>query len=245
MKKTLIRFLSGSLIIALSLATGACRKKEPAALLPSHDQNRETAQLARAAGQARSRIVATVNGVDISMAELIREMNLADQSTTGSAHTGKSWTMDAVRKRALDSLIFRELVVQEAAKQGITVSPQRIDDVIGQMKKLMGPDAEYRRYLQERGLTEADLRRRIERGHRFELMTAKEIYQKIAVDEGDMRKDYEMNKGMYRDSASRQLTYDEARPFIGKKLAARAGEAKTAEWVQQLRKKAQIVIAKN
>ncbi|HEX9020121.1 MAG TPA: hypothetical protein VF903_02545, partial [Nitrospirota bacterium] len=93
-------------------------------------------------------------------------------------------------------------------------------------------------------LTEAELKKLIERSHLFEIITANEIYSKIKIDEKDMRAEYEKNKSIYKDSSGKQMEYEQAANLIRRKLTAEAGAAKQKEWEKELRKNAKIVIAK-
>jgi hypothetical protein len=76
------------------------------------------------------------------------------------------------------------------------------------------------------------------------MVTAKEIYQKIKIEEKDIRAEYEKNKGAYK-RGDKQLSYEEAAPFIKRRLIADAGAEKKKEWGNTLRKNAKIEIEKD
>lgn len=243
MKKTHITIIAGLLAAVLSLTCLSCTKDQAGAPV-APERQAKIEQDKKAAEETRRTAAATVNGVDITMQELIREMNLIAQRDRKGEGKVSSKTMDKVKQKALDDLIFKELAVQEAARQGITVSSDRIDAVIKQMKSQAGSEEAYRQYLEERALSETGLRKVIERGHQFELITAKEVYQKIRVEEKDVRKEYGENSSLYKDGG-RLLSYEEAAPIIKKRLMADLGAELKKEWEQALRKKAKIKLAKN
>lgn len=244
MKKIVYTITAGLLLAALSLAGLSCKKQQQAAPPPlTPEQKVKIEEGKKSAEEAKKVFAAQVNGVDISMQDLVREMNLISSRYDKSGKKSDK-PMTQIRKKALDELIFRELAIQEAARQGITVGPERVDGVIKQMKTQMG-DETFRRYLDERSLSEAELRKLIERSNLFEMITAKEIYGKIKIDDNAIRAEYEKNKGAYKNDVGRQLTYEEAAPHIRRKLTGEAGAEKMKEWAKELRKNAKIVIAKD
>lgn len=243
MKKAYFTIFAVLLAAALSLTGLSCTKDQAGAPV-ALERKAKLEQDKKAAEETRRTVAATVNGVDITMQELIREMNLVARRDMQGNGKISSKTMDKVRQEALGDLIFKELAVQEAARQGITVRPDRIDAVIKQMKTQAGSEEAYRQYLEERALSETGLRKVIERGHQLELITAKEVYQKIRVEEKDIRKEYGKNSSLYKDGG-RLLSYEEAAPIIKKKLMADLGAELKKEWEQALRKKAKIELAKN
>lgn len=244
MKNILYTITAGLLIAAISLAGVSCKKQQQAAAPPppTPEQKAKIEEVKKRAEEAKKVFAAQVNGVDISMQDLLREMNLvAQRYDKGNGNIDKPTAQ--VKKEALNELVFRELAIQEAVRQGIKVGPERIDAVISQMKTQMGAEA-FQQYLDERALTDADLRKLIERSHLFEMITAKEIYGKIKIDEKDMRAEYEKNKSTYKDRSGKQMEYEQAANLIRRKLTAEAGAEKMKEWEKELRKSAKIVIAK-
>jgi uncharacterized protein (DUF2249 family) len=65
---------------------------------------------------------------------------------------------------------------------------------VSQVKSNLGSEEAYRDYLDKSLLTEEALRKLIERSQRFELISAKEVYGKVVVDEKVLREDYEKEK---------------------------------------------------
>jgi len=228
---------------AISLTHASCKKEEPIAPPPSPEQKAVMEVLKKSAEVAKTVFAAKVNGVEVTMHDLVREMNriapkyVKDGEKTPPATTAK------IRKEALDNLIFNELAVQEAVRQGITVSPEKVNEVVKLMKEQLGSNDAYQKYLDDLGITEEGLKKRIERSHLLEIVTAKEVYQKITIEDKDARLEYEKNKTLYKNG-DKQLTYDEAAPVVKKRLTAVIGADRKQEWGKVLRKKAKIEIAK-
>ena len=247
MKNINFTIMAGLLAAAISLAGASCKKKEQVAAPPppSPEQQAVIEEAKKSAEESKKVFAAQVNGIDIAMYDLVREMNkIAPKYVKGDEKAAPGTTVK-IRNEALDNLIFAELAVQEAVKRGITVSPERIDEVVQLMKKQTGSAEAYKEYLSGLGITEDELRKRIERSHLLEMITGKEIYQKIKIDDKDVRNEYEKHKSAFKDGSGKQMSYEEAAPVIKRKLMAELGAEMKKEWGKTLRKNAKIVIAKD
>jgi hypothetical protein len=250
MKSIISTSIAVLLMATISLTGLSCKKEQkPAAPPPTPEQKAKLEEVKKEVKQsaeaAKTVIVAQVNGVDITMLDLVAEMNSIAQRNEARAGGKKApQSTEKVKKEALDNLIFKELAIQESIKQGMTVSPDTIDNVVKLMKEQTGSKEAFQQYLDDRQMTEADLRKRIERSQRLEMITGKEIYQKVKIDEKDMHADYEKNKSEYKDNTGRQLSYEEAANFIRRKLMSEKGAAMKKEWAKTLKKNASVVIFK-
>lgn len=230
----------------------SCNKKEDAPksgtikeeLKMTPEQAKKAEEIKKGIAESKNVVVARVNGVDLTMFDLVKEMNAivpryvaAEQPTTPEI-TAK------VKKEALDGLIFRELAIQEAIKEGMKVRPETVEDVINKVRAQAGPEAAYKKYLEERSLDENGLRKSIERSHLLEMITAREIFDRIKVDDKTLRDRYEKDKALFmtKDNPPRQLAFEEVKDFISRKIKSEKGEKLMAAWAGQLRKKAKIEI---
>jgi hypothetical protein len=243
--KNIVYTIAVGLLLAVFSMTGlSCKKKEPAVPPPTPEQKAQIEESKKNVEAAKKVFAAQVNGVEITVLDLVREMNrIAPKYVQGNEKAAPATTVK-IRKEALDNLIFNELAVQEAVRQGMTVSAEQINTVVDLMKKQMGSKEAYQGYLDSVGTTEEGLRKRIERSHLFEMVTAKEIYQKIKIDEKDIRAEYEKNKDAYKNG-DKQMSYDEAAAIINKKMISERGAVKKKEWGNALRKNAKIEIEKD
>jgi hypothetical protein len=228
-------------ISVIGLAVSSCTKEQAA--VPATDVQKKTANNDAAKKEVRTakeKGAALVNGAEISMHDLVREMNrIAPKYKKKESPVFEPTAK--IQDEALNRLIFAELVVQEATRQGITVDTEMINHVIVTMKNEMGDDA-YRKYLEDRDVTEQELREHIERGHLFEMATAKNIYSKIAINEGEVRKEFDANRRKYRDAAGHEMNFDQAADHIRRKLIAKRGAVMMRNWEKSLRKNSNIVI---
>lgn len=151
----------------------------------------------KAEEEAKKVIAAKVNGGEINMFMLTRAMNRIAPKYIKEGEATTAETTAKIEKEALERLIFEELAVQEAIKQGINPKPEAIEKVLEEVKKNLGSEEAYRGYLDKNNLTEDALKKLIERSQRLELITAKEVYGKVKVDDKLLHDEYEKEKGKY------------------------------------------------
>jgi parvulin-like peptidyl-prolyl isomerase len=208
MKKTFIA-LTAAVIMAVSVLTGrlfadenSMEKGSPGVHQhgvskdPS-EEPKKAEETRRSAEEAKKTIVARVNGVDINMFMLVRAMNRVAPKYVKEGEEASPETTMKIKREALDRLIFEELAVQEAIRQGINPTPEAIDKVVAQVRESVGTEEAYREYLDKADLTEETLKKLIERSQRYELITAREIYGKVSIDEKLLKDEYEKEKGKF------------------------------------------------
>lgn len=202
MKRYLGIILAAALSISL-MAGVSCKKKEevpkpgarqeqPLPLTP--EEKKQAEEMKKGVKESKRLVVAKVNKADITMYDLVKEMNAIAPRFIGPGDVQTDEINEKIKKEALDRLISKELIVQESIKQGMEIKKEEIDNVIKQFIKLAGSEMAFKEDLKQRAMTESELRKNIERMKRFELMTKKEIYEKIKVDEKILKEEYEKNK---------------------------------------------------
>lgn len=164
---------------------------------------------------ARKEIVARVNGVEINMYDLVGMMNRVADVYYRHVQTFDEAITREVKRRALDRLIFEQLAVEEAIRQGIEPKPGKVQKVIDNLRLAYGSEAAYQGYLDDIGLTEEGLEARIVRSGRLEGITGREVYQKVTVKEDAVKKAYEEYK-----EAGKLRRADE---FVVKEILVMAG----------------------
>jgi parvulin-like peptidyl-prolyl isomerase len=148
--------------------------------------------------EAKKVVAAKVNGTVITLRDVIERMN---EVAPKYAKSPKDITPEIdlkIRKEALDILIFRELAVQEAARQGMKVPAERVYEILKQMKANAGAGDAFKKSLEMEGKTEESLRGEIERNALFDMIAEKEIFSRVRVDEKRLRETYEKDRNRYR-----------------------------------------------
>jgi hypothetical protein len=217
-------------------------KKEAQKITP--EQAKQVEEIKKGVKESQGIVIARVNGTDITMHNLVKEMNaIVPKFVTQGQPTTPEITAK-VKKKALNNLIFRELAIQEAIKEGLRVKPETIEEVISRVKTQAGSAEGYKKYLEERNTNEDALRKTIERSHLYEGITAREIFDKIKVDDKTLRDAYEKDKTVFKtkDNPPRQLSFEEVKDFLIRKIKLERSAKMIAEWDNELRKKAKIEV---
>jgi len=209
------------------------RTPEPSRIAEEHQSRVE---------ESKRTIAAKVNGVPISRYDLVAEMNTIAPQYIKPGQKRDPRTDEKVRKEALNRLIWRELAVQEAKKQGMKAPAGAVAEEMKRIKAEEKTEEAFRQRLAKSGMTEEELRRQIERNILVEMITEKEIFGKVTVDLDGTKKVYEKKRESFK-GPSGPMTFEEARPLIEKELTTAAVQKREDEWVREMRKGARIEIA--
>lgn len=106
------------------------------------------------AGTGCSRNAATVNGNSIPDSEITRIV-MAQEQLMGSPSKNQK---DAIRNNVIEKIIDQTLLLQEAKKQGITVSDQEITQKYNDLKKKWDLNSETQKSLKAQGFTESNMK---------------------------------------------------------------------------------------
>ena len=191
MMKLNIRLIGALAIIAVAIFSCASEKtvhKDTTVAPVEHKQILQEFQ----AGIEESKkvVVARVNGTDITMFNLKKRMNQMAPQYVKQGQQMTPETLQKLESEALDVLIFRELAIQEAVRQGMKVDPAMIEQDIAAIQSRTGPADEFKRMLAMTGQTEETLREQIERDRLFLMIADREMFKKVAVDEGAVKEAY-------------------------------------------------------
>jgi parvulin-like peptidyl-prolyl isomerase len=145
-----------------------------------------------AAEQERKKsVVAKVNGVELYGDALEKTMSLMSANTPPPRLEPREET----RKKALDQLIFEELVLQQAARLKVRVLEREINRAVSGLK--MHDQSNLDDYLASRHLTLEELRAQIRRNILLNRMFEREVSEKISIPAKELKKEYEDHKDQY------------------------------------------------
>ncbi|MFP5237543.1 MAG: SurA N-terminal domain-containing protein [Acidobacteriota bacterium] len=136
-------------------------------------------------------VVATVNGKDISRAEL--EQNYKAEISNNPQQQPSPEQADILRLNLLHGMIEDEILQQRAAKLNLTASDE---DVNAKLTELKAPftQEEFEQKLKERGQTVEDLKRVIRRTLTKTKLLNKEILSKINITDAEISEYYNTHK---------------------------------------------------
>jgi len=167
-------------MVGLSCAHGNTEKKDAAPSQAEHESM--VSQYRKGVEESKKIVIARVNGADITMNDLINKMNQIAPSRIPRGHERTPELDQMVKKEALDVLIFRELAIQEAVRQGMKVPPEQIDETLKKIRAKAGSEEAFNKSLSMTGETEESLRKVIERDQLFDMIVKQEIFRKATED---------------------------------------------------------------
>ncbi|TFG37376.1 MAG: hypothetical protein E4H39_02300, partial [Syntrophobacterales bacterium] len=104
---------------------------------------------------------AEVNGSIITQTQFDTEMSRVKERLSSSGQTPSKSQTEEIKKEVLQTLIDRELLLQESVEKKIAVEDSSVDEQITSLKKRFPDDAKYKEWLTKMGFAENELKARI------------------------------------------------------------------------------------
>ncbi len=187
------------------------------------------------------KVVAVVNDHVITESDVDRAVEV--EKTEGTPETGKpavgiSASAASARKKALDSLIDRALLIDEARKFNLaTVKPGEVEDAYRQVKAGYPDEKTFRAALDNEEITKSELKNNL----RDQLLVVKYIDRRIKafvrITPDEEKKYYERHK---KDFGGKK--FEDAEPAIKSLLTERETNRKLEDYLRDLKSKADIII---
>lgn len=139
-------------------------------------------------------MVATVNGVTITMGQLDKEINnLMMQMGNRVSPEQQEAFRGMAQKQALEYLVNQLLVGQEADKKGITASPEEIDAKFQAVTQNFPSPEQFQEQMKRMGITEADLRGELALNLKMEKLLEPVTAQLGQITDADLQAYYNEN----------------------------------------------------
>ncbi|MFW6437877.1 MAG: peptidyl-prolyl cis-trans isomerase [Armatimonadota bacterium] len=107
------------------------------------------------------------------------------------------WYMQNTRGgRVLDEMIVRQLIIQEAAEQGVKVGTPEVDEAVAQIKQEHGVETGFTHWLQESGQTEKGLRLELQQ----QLLLDKLIRRHMGLTDEGIQRYYDSNPDEFTEA---------------------------------------------
>lgn len=177
------------LLVSLIGAAAATAQVDPSLLAPISKSPFRSSPLI-----VSGKTVARVNGIALTDHDLLREM--MSIFPYAQQHGGKfPEAMQAdIRRGALSTIEFEELVFQEAERRGMKVPVSRLDRAVKAFRDQFNSDAEFRAYMKnECAGSMSKLREKVRRSIMIDDLLLAEVGQKSVVTEAQVRTFYEKN----------------------------------------------------
>jgi parvulin-like peptidyl-prolyl isomerase len=192
-----VKYICAVLLVAITLTGTSCSREKISEKVTTPPVGKITEEFKKGVEQSKKFVISRVNGSDITMNNLINEMNRIAPRFVNDVSQRTPEIDNKVKREALAGLIFRELAVQEAVKQGMKAGPEVVEQAMKQLKANLGSEDNYRKYLETAGHSEASFNKQIEKDELLKMITAREIIQKVKVNEKLVRDTYNKEKATY------------------------------------------------
>ncbi len=167
--------------------------------------------------------VAAVNSVIISKGEFDRELDYFVRRAAPGGKQISDFQMAQMKNQALKSLIDRELLFQESKKKGIQVKSEAVSDQLKNIQQRYPNKEEFKKLLNDRGLTESDLQAQIEHGMAIQKLIDEEVADKIKISDEETKSYYDANPQLFQQPEQVKASH------ILIKVDANATDAQKAE----------------
>ena len=184
---------------------------------------------------AMQKTVAKINGTELTELDLQDEIQkLYPRSFFHS--TSSDTKRDALRPKALESIIENELLYQEAKRMKLKVDKKLIDNEQKTTTNRIGGKKSFKSVLKQKGITVKQYRKTVEKNFLVEMIIENEIKQKSKVTDEDVAKHYEKNKKTYIRPVSRRLWHVLIKVHPSSTVEDKLNKKKMAEKVLQMAK---------
>jgi peptidyl-prolyl cis-trans isomerase C len=184
---------------------------------------------AQPAGSGAGDIAAKVNGVPITTVELNRSFLAHVQIPYSSVQEDPR--AKEVLRQILDSLIDRELLLQQAKSLKMTVTPQQVDAQMQQLLQRFPSQEAFEQALTAQNVTLDAVKKDVESQLLRQHLVKKEILDKVNVSARDVQDFYEQNQDKYAQDEQVRARHilikvpQEVTPADEAKLKGKAAEA--------------------
>jgi peptidyl-prolyl cis-trans isomerase C len=142
--------------------------------------------------------VATVNGVAISKSDYDKDLARLNQQIAMSGRTPADNEMVVMKQKILDNMIGREILKQEAVKQGIKADEAEITIQMAELKKKFGSDEEFKNAIGKMNVTEDSIRSQFVDELAMRKLIEKDVADKITLGPNDAKDFYDKNPEIFK-----------------------------------------------
>lgn len=142
--------------------------------------------------------LASVNGKEITQIDLDKEMNRFEGQMGMSGQSPDPEQREAIRKKVLDSLVQRELLLQESNRLGIQVTDVEVGEQVAQLKGRFSQEEDYASALKRLKMTEDELKEEFTRRLVVKKMIDQVIADKVVVTMEETKVFYDGNPNYFK-----------------------------------------------
>jgi parvulin-like peptidyl-prolyl isomerase len=181
--KTLLhRARRAVVLLAACASLAACANRQPT---PSNDT---------ATSSSLPPVVANVNGRDISARfyDMYLKNGRAELGLSESNEDGRR-KLELLREGIVSELIDRALIVEEAERRGLKVTPEQLDEALAREAKQLGGEEKFKTYLSEHQMSR-DEYAEIVKTHLYGELLRRELSKDLQVSDAEVKAYYDEHR---------------------------------------------------
>ncbi len=145
-----------------------------------------------------SQRLASVNGKEITQADMDKEMNRFEGQMGLSGQPPDPAQREVIKKKVLDNLIQRELLLQESTRLGVKVKDEEVNEQMTQLKDRFSSEEDFSNALKRLKMTEGELKEEFTRRLMVKKMIDEVIASKIQITAQETRDFYDNNPNYFK-----------------------------------------------
>jgi peptidyl-prolyl cis-trans isomerase C len=153
---------------------------------------------------AEETVVAVVNGTKITMKDLEAQVDRLIPRATFHRSVPEE-KRKRYYKQALDEIINRELMYQDALESGMKPEKEKVDAQIQKMKTRFKSDEDYKAALEKEGIKEDIVRSQIEKELLVQQINEKKVNETSRMSEKQLEEYYDKNMSKFKQPESMKL----------------------------------------
>jgi len=233
-------------VIAILILTQSCGTDKTDAEKPAKDEAQKS-EIISPSGAEKPKIegsAASVNGAEISRADL--EERVSRVIGYRKASGKRDLTPDEVnklREEMLYSLIQRELLWQESARNGVIAAPEEVEAELRREKMAFAEEEHFEQALKHQGITLEGLKSDLEKKIAIDKFLTEYVFKnKIKIEEKVIREFYDnlVKDFEVKYAGQKPPSYESQKPHIYAILRKQQEERLTEEFFETLEKNAKI-----
>lgn len=227
-------FFIATTLIAISVGCSKAEKQSSSGVNLAEGTDLFSQPVLNASSSDPAGAIATVNGVEITAEMFRREVNArANMLRQRVPPEQLSQMMPRLRQQVLDQIIARILLLQEAERQGVTVTEEEMAEYRSQLEAALPPGLNLSELLAQRGISEEQFRREFMDDIRVRKMLEQAISNAVTVSDAEVQQFYEENVEQFH-----QPELATARHLL---VAVREGQDKEAQREKALKLRERIL----
>lgn len=223
------------LAFALLAAAGGCTDKAAPSPTPAPTATSDAEKL-RPLPSPLPMIAGRVNGEDIP----IRNVAIMVEESIELGKVDES-RRNALYREALDQLVRREVLFQEAQARGVTVDPVQVQRAYDRMRGQHADEAAWKGFLKSRSLDEDLLRAELRIRHTVQaLLESEAAKQPVSASEEEVRALYDQTDQEAGASPVPKPPYEAVKDAVRQQVLSRKHSAAAERFVESLQARAKI-----